>query len=276
MAKNSKSRARRAKRKLEAFYAETDKIRAAGHDIRCLNPVLSHYRITNPNGGSVDFWGTTHTWLCPYIDTVRGKGVDTLLDTLPTVATEVQSGGELGFQEPMTTIFADGSWCPRTKAGGWGAWIKADERSAILKGGSLAGRLKNNVEAEARALANAVHLAVAHGAVPIGGLVMLQSDCLAVLAGIMFHLPDAISSRADTHSARVIRALRLTRAMQESEGMNALVAVLTGRKLRVIVRHVKGHKTGSGRAWVNQQCDRLAYAGMKAARAQLEVEGEAA
>lgn len=154
------------------------------------------------------------------------------------------------------TVFADASFCPNTRCAGYGAWYKGDlMKSGIVIGGQLPRGLSNSGEAEAFAVCRALqHLWSADVLQPYEGL-MLQSDNLRILQLIASLFPKVtINNHSQAAKVSKIEAPILSPAEKE-----ALAGIRTSTaSMFVSVRHVKGHKNGEGRQWVNRVCDEKA------------------
>jgi len=77
----------------------------------------------------------------------------------------------------LVTVIADASWCPRTRAGGWAAWVRA-EGTKIARAGAFKGRAVSSNQAEEWALRNGMYIAAQ---VPGVTRLLAQSDCLNML-----------------------------------------------------------------------------------------------
>lgn len=173
---------------------------------------------------------------------------------------------------PAVSIFADASFCQQTGSAGWGGWMVGGGLRAQTAGGPLRERCLTSHEAEALALANALHVAKARGYLRHGMLVMLQSDCAPVLS----HLRRRLPSTVDAPMASIVDGISCPQAKKPpspaiARAMEAIAAMAEALDLRFVVRHVRGHQggdasTGQGRNFVNRGCDRLAKAGMAVAR----------
>ena len=178
---------------------------------------------------------------------------------------------------PQVTIFADASFCNQTGAGGWGAWVVSQAKASRTAGGALKLRFATSAEAEAAALANALAFARALDFLFPGAVVMLQSDCQGMLTQVRRRVAGTMDSpvgKAGDYSegSTVGIARRGPRGM--APAIEAIWRIATDLDLQLVVRHVRGHQGAaavatSGRAWVNNEVDRIAKAGMTAARAAL-------
>lgn len=164
----------------------------------------------------------------------------------------------------MLTLFCDASHCSRTLAGGWGAWAKRDgwEFGRVF-GGPLDARPVNSAEAELAAIAKALTCLAADGDLEPVKTIVLQSDSLAALSAVKA-LPLARWSRSDDKRDSGATPARVKLSKRESASLAELSVAIGARS--VFLRHVKGHKSGTGRNWVNSQCDRVARKHMRALR----------
>lgn len=177
--------------------------------------------------------------------------------------------------KPDVTIFADASFCPKSGAAGWGAWMVGNGKPSSSSGGALQGKLKQADDAEMMALANALHVAVERGYVREASVVMLQSDCsnaLARIRGLVGTATDSpMKDRADGIPAgRINSTDRFKGERSEQYRAVALIGDIASRmSLRLVTRHVRGHRAGEGRNWVNQSCDQIARSAMRLRREEL-------
>ena len=162
------------------------------------------------------------------------------------------------------TVFADASHCPETFAAGWGAWAKGDGwPTGVTFGGEIKARVINSAEAEMAAMANALVRLHNRGVLAHLDLVMLQSDCLRALQLLLQSVPRAESS--DHRDGAQVRQVPLSPTPMEQRGIDVILDVLGGCR-SILLRHVKGHKAGEGRQWVNRTCDDIARQHMRAQR----------
>jgi ribonuclease HI len=166
----------------------------------------------------------------------------------------------------LLTLFVDSSLCPKTFAGGWGAWaIREGWSKGMLFGGAFGHDTspRSSREAELCGIANAIAALGKLGHLTEVDRVMVQCDCLQALemiAGRLDHV--TVTDHRDGHkiSSRVVmtpRALEL-----------AALEVIERAGKTLLVRHVYGHRKGAKRQWVNRQCDTLAKTHMRQARAR--------
>jgi ribonuclease HI len=167
--------------------------------------------------------------------------------------------------KPNVTIFADASVDARTGAAGWGAWIKADGIDSISHLGSLREAITDVSRAELYAIANA--LVVARACKVLSGHVLVESDCAHALAMLLKAFPGAI----DNPAAGGLRVGPRRRGIpsEAKPAIKIIRAIVAENRITLAVRHVRGHRPGDGRNWVNRACDKIARRHMRAARASM-------
>jgi ribonuclease HI len=146
----------------------------------------------------------------------------------------------------LVSIFADASFDPQTRAGGFGCWMKS-QRGGHSAGGPFKSRARNSGIAEMMACLNAVHVAFVKQIAFPGDEILIQTDCQAA-----------------------ILAFEGKRVLQEDERIIAdgMATIAQIKQVRIRFRHVKGHTKGDQpRLWVNNHCDALAKQGKSEAKA---------
>lgn len=134
------------------------------------------------------------------------------------------------------TVIVDASFCSRTKAAGWAAWI-AHEGAKIKKSGQFKERPVNSTTAELLAALCGIWFAYQSGARDI----LVQSDCTAVIG--------AVQGRGG--HAKQYRDAKLAHFPDAS----------------VRAKHVRGHtKTDDARSYCNRWCDSQAKIEMRKQR----------
>lgn len=108
-----------------------------------------------------------------------------------------------------------------------------------------------NIVAEMQAIANALHIALAHLLVQQNDDVLIQTDCIAAI--------DAFEGkRRNLHE-------------QESQAVSVIKNLRTEHKLKIVFRHVKGHTNNTEARFVtNKMCDKRAKSAMRQARARIQ------
>lgn len=163
------------------------------------------------------------------------------------------------------TLFADASYCLKTKAGGWGAWFKTDGmQEGALIGGTFKTGMANSSEAEVAALANAMTRLCNEGVLGPVSELMIQSDCMRALQLIALLLPGVIRRRHE--KGLPVHDGILTPTPTEKAALTRIGLIRGEADVLLVVRHVKGHSPGGGRSWVNRQCDAIARRHMEAER----------
>jgi ribonuclease HI len=144
----------------------------------------------------------------------------------------------------LVTVMSDASYCDKTKASGWGVWIKS-ERGLYQNGGNFKKDPSNNYEAEAMALATAVHLAFAYNLAMFGDKLILQTDCMMVVHAVE-------GSRRKPARGLLKEAVDFIKETIEKNG-----CILD-------IRHVRAHcPTAGKRNYINDLCDKLAKKPMR-------------
>lgn len=146
--------------------------------------------------------------------------------------------------------------------------MKGNGKPSLTVGGKFADtKVAASYDAETFAAVNALYVARARSYFVTGQAVMLQSDCLHTLNVIRHHVPGVMEApHAEGLATNPIRASKLKKA--DREAIDAITKLLAETPITIIVRHVRGHRPGRGRAWVNKQCDRIAKRHMRAARSE--------
>lgn len=161
---------------------------------------------------------------------------------------------------PDLTIFSDASVDPRAKKSGWGFWMRGDNRMAIYAGGPLKIFTPDTSTAELEAIANGLWFADAQGYfLPSDSMIMIQSDSIQALACIQKSRPCCIE-RKHEDGAHIMPRKKPLMPRQRSAVM-AILKIADRHNLAIALRHIRGHKGGGGRNWVNRLCDKLAKEG---------------
>ncbi|MGK9084882.1 hypothetical protein KXR64_16975 [Brucella intermedia] len=171
----------------------------------------------------------------------------------------------------LITLFVDASHCPSTKVGGWGAWAKqAGWPNGKLFGGAFKGAIPNSAEAELCAIANAMQSLDCHGLLGDGVKVLVQSDCLRAL-GLIASAVSSCEVNNHPDGCPIQKSTATKPTTLEAKAL-AVINALVPENQRLGLRHVRGHKAGKGRSWVNRQCDSIAKGYMKQARLKFSME----
>ena len=123
-------------------------------------------------------------------------------------------------------------------------------------------------EAELCALANALTVARLRGLLATGCIVMLQSDSVSALAIIRCKIAD-VGDRPVLGGLAVAAARRVKLTQLHVAAIAVISEIVAALKLSLVTRHVRGHRPGPGRQWVNGEVDRIARTTMRDRRQQL-------
>jgi len=171
-------------------------------------------------------------------------------------------------RKPEVTIFADASHDDRARVAGWGAWIKADGHISVTCGAAMKRPVGSVTEAELCALANALTVARLRGLLAMGCVVMLQSDSVSALAINRCKIAD-VGDRPVPGGLAVAAARRVKPTQLHVAAIAVISEIVAALKLSLVTRHVRGHRPGPGRQWVNGEVDRIARTAMRDRRQQL-------
>lgn len=167
-----------------------------------------------------------------------------------------------GWDRPLMTLFTDASLCHLTRAAGWGAWVKVDGWDA---GRTLSGTVPHPIlssgEAELWGAALALEEIAQRCWLADARTVMLQCDSLEMLELLVAQLGARVW---DHDQAAPVGRSGATPSLSARDALRRIRTSLGGSWL--LVRHVRGHRTGGDRHWVNRKCDRLAKTEMRRRR----------
>lgn len=137
------------------------------------------------------------------------------------------------------TVFADASYCSRTRVCGWAFWIKADTVEGTVRRSGVMNNVVNSTDAEILAMVEAIKFVETIDYQDC--VINVQSDCMSALDSL----------RESSKSS--------------FPGSKALV-----------FKHVKGHQGVKGpRSAVNTWCDRTAKMRMRSMRDVLDIASRA-
>lgn len=156
----------------------------------------------------------------------------------------------------LVTIIADASFCPETKAAGYGYWV-ISQRGRNGGGGSFKNKLDSASAAEMMAVVNAIYFAMKTNVALACDELLIQTDCMAAI--------DAFLKRRE----------RLTK--DETAALGVFSKIKARMNLKVSFRHVRGHtRVQDARSITNRLCDSRAKKGMREVRNQILKEKEVA
>jgi ribonuclease HI len=255
------------KAKARAYETTAKALKGVGFEVQ-LEPASQTLTATGPCGRKFRFLPTVGRWTeklpggeKPHNGTVNHF----LAEYARTTALRRKEAESWASLRPELTIFTDAALCPRTGASGWGAWMKGNAAPSDSFGGQIADLLKSSTEAEARAGANAFHVARRRGLLRPGMVVMWQCDNLSALRWLLAGY-ELARDRPAKDGLAVFKPRVITEPCKNSAGAAALSALCAELELRVLTRHVKGHLEGPNRQWVNRLCDEIAGQHMRARR----------
>ena len=151
-------------------------------------------------------------------------------------------------------------------AAGWGGWAKRDgwDRAVTHGGAFRPGSMRTSSDAELFASSMFLCRLADDGLLEGIDAVMLQSDCMRVVQACLRNVDGArLSGHAD--SADVAGGGK-SLSPAEAEAVSRITRFLDGRRL--LLRHVRGHRTGGGRQKVNAIVDMIARRHMETVRGQ--------
>lgn len=160
----------------------------------------------------------------------------------------------------FATLIVDASHDPKVLAGGYGAWIRTEgwERGETF-GGAVIGAL-NSHECELQGIAHALEYVRKNFQFET---LVLQCDNQRAL-GLLLSIPN-------TRRARVTAGGSSFQSQSyPSPYEKKALKVCADSRFTLWLRHVKGHSEGTGRNWVNEQCDRIAKQHMRRERTRLQ------
>lgn len=253
---SSRSRAARAHRR-GLVPKIMDAVRKAGAEVAVMDKTTLHYRLTLSTGFQLEFWPTTLKWGPSRGTGPAGDGFRGLLEVIENPPPQTPPAESARAQGGLTNVFADASFDHRLNKGGWGAVIKGDSHDWIEVSGPLED-CPTSMEAELRALANGLQVAIKRGVVVNDSIVLLQSDCLAALAIILGGVPGCRASQGPSDIELPVPR-RPSKGVQNSLAIAHIKTLVAGRSIRLLVRHNRGHAGGNnGRSIISNRADRLA------------------
>lgn len=162
-------------------------------------------------------------------------------------------------KQMQMTLFVDASFCPRTKAAGWGAWAKSDRYDRGHYFGSMItiGNPQTPSHAELMGIAEACRLLDMHDEIKPLTHVVLQCDSLDALQFILRFVPTANAAKKK-HNGTMVQWMHYLK-IPPKLAPSIVVLQKVFETTPVWLRHVKGHENGiHGRSHVNETCDKIA------------------
>lgn len=151
----------------------------------------------------------------------------------------------------QVTILTDASWCPETRATGYGYWIASARGKR--PGGNVMQPAQNSSHAEMMAIANSLHVAVNAGLVEPGDEVLIQTDSIDAIAGLK---GERLKYETFTPEMGLVRQF--------------VIQFIEKNRLTLEYRHVKGHSNRpESRFKANNHCDERAKGFMRKERKRI-------
>lgn len=148
------------------------------------------------------------------------------------------------------TVIADASWCPDTKAAGYGFWI-ASARGKLPGSGAFKHLIVSSNIAEMKALINALYAGIKENLITTGDHILFQSDCMTAIGYLQQSIPISQNNKY---------------------ALDSFLDIINKYKLTFQVKHVKGHtKGGNARLNCNIACDRSAKKAMRSKRNSIKL-----
>ena len=155
----------------------------------------------------------------------------------------------------LVTILTDASWCPQTKAAGWGAWIATD-RGKKQTGGAFKSMVPCNTTAEVLAITHALYKAITNGLLFKNDTVLIQTDSIPAIS--------------------LLSTTRRSSNQLEADSLFYFMNLCLDNNLTVHFKHVKAHTNREeARFKANTLCDAIAKNFMRTARKKLQNEANA-
>ena len=174
--------------------------------------------------------------------------------------------------KPDITMFADASVHLQNKSCGWGFWIKGDNRQSISACGPILNFHPVSDVSELKAISfGLLHAESVQYFRDRDQTIMIQTDSTEALKCLLFVRPDTPVNQH--HDSAPVARRRKNLCKTRSEIIRQIFAILDRQALKPVLRHVRGHKSGGGRNWVNRHCDKLAKEGRREAERLAEAYG---
>ncbi|MDW9481368.1 hypothetical protein GOB57_22230 [Sinorhizobium meliloti] len=175
------------------------------------------------------------------------------------------------FSPGLVTIFCDVSFCPNTKAAGYGAWYRRDGmEKGVFFGEPIPVPCQSSNDGEFWGVTMALRR-VFKELVDVS-TVVLQCDNLNALSWLREFHPNAaaVGEHHNTHGIP-----QSSRSYPRSMATAIAIVRAMSPSVRIWLKHVKGHdnKSKTARSWVNKQCDSIAREQMTAHRGRIRRPG---
>lgn len=171
------------------------------------------------------------------------------------------------FTPDLITLFCDVSYCPDSKATGYGAWYRREgmEKGAFF-GEPIPVPCASSNDGEFWGVVMALRRVFKDN--PDATTVVLQCDNINALSWVREFHPNAVAVGEHHKTHGIPQASR-----SYPKSMKTAIAIMRAMSpdVRIWLKHVKGHdkKSKTARSWVNKQCDALAREYMTAHRGRI-------
>lgn len=146
------------------------------------------------------------------------------------------------------TIYTDASICPKTKVGGWACWMKFGPRQKLTYAKPFRELVHDSTEAEMKAIANALAIAVKH---------FSPENCVIV-----------ITTDSQNAIGRITR--KRVKGKPHLQQLTEVIHSLVPPTCEIRMKKVKAHSKGDGRrSYVNGIVDKAARREMRLHRDSL-------
>lgn len=110
----------------------------------------------------------------------------------------------------LVTVFSDASWCPKTKAGGWGAWAKSERvQWGVQFSGAFRRVVTGSNEAEIMAAACALASTLRSEVAAMGDTILFEIDNEHALRLVAHDAPTGRQPRTDLEKEAIAVLLAL-------------------------------------------------------------------
>lgn len=156
-------------------------------------------------------------------------------------------------EERWLSGYADASFHPQSKNGGWGAWCRDDE-TRVLASGPTPSWCQISNDAEMVAVCKAVEVALTHLDRVKANIMVIKTDCQAVARWFGWN----VGLRAN-----------LPRSPENLSLLLATYEAVEAAEVKLVVTWVKGHNgTGDTKSYLNTQVDQMARRASRSQKAE--------
>ena len=160
------------------------------------------------------------------------------------------------FNDQGVTIFTDAANNPRKQVAGWGCWAIGDGREPFTCSAPIRPYQERVIRCELIGLRDGLERVLTEYVRQADEFILLQTDCLDALR-VINEETNAIE-RQHRNGAPLAGRYYVTPAREERMIARVIGELVFGTGRTLYVRHVRGHRPGKGRQWVNRVTDQLA------------------